>query len=65
MYTIHNWLSFYFNVVGIQEACLSALPCLLEKDSQREDAMRIHLTDLVLKAMVRFPNVITVNNAGE
>lgn len=64
MYTIHNWLSFYFNVVGIQEACLSALPCLLEKDSQREDAMRIHLTDLVLKAMVRFPNVITVNNAA-
>lgn len=46
----------YPEVEGIQIRCVATLPVLLEDESQRLMAQRVGLVDVVLRAMLRFPD---------
>ena len=51
----------YADVEGIQTICLNVLPDLLENDQQRMTAQSAGVTDIVLKAMLMFPNSVQLN----
>lgn len=55
IYSIVNWMTAYSEVEGIQTLCLKVLPCILEDEQQRQTAQTARLTDVVLRAMVMFP----------
>jgi len=55
IYSIVNWMRAYKGVEGIQTLCLKVLPFLLEDEQQRQTAQNAGLTDIVLHAMVMFP----------
>jgi hypothetical protein len=55
IYSIVNWMTAYSEVEGIQTLCLKILPCILEDEQQRQTAQTARLTDVVLRAMVMFP----------
>ena len=46
----------FADVAGIQVMCMKVLPMLLEDDHQRTTAQNAGVTDIVLRAMVIFPN---------
>jgi hypothetical protein len=56
IYSIVNWMTAYSEVEGIQTLCLKVLPSILEDEQQRLTAQTARLTDVVLRAMVMFPN---------
>jgi hypothetical protein len=56
VYSIVNWMVAFADVAGIQMMCMDVLPILLEDDKQRTTAQTAGLTDLVLRAMVLFPD---------
>lgn len=64
VYSIVNWMSAFRNVQGIQSLCLDALPCLMEDEQQRLVAQRAGLADIVLGAMVRFPDSVALHTAA-
>jgi hypothetical protein len=49
------------DVEGIQTLCLKVLPDLLENDQQRMTAQNAGLTDIVLRAMVMFPESVNLH----
>ncbi len=56
VYSIVNWMVAFADVAGIQVVCMNVLPMLLEDDHQRTTAQNAGVTDIVLRAMVIFPN---------
>jgi hypothetical protein len=56
IFSIVNWMLAFSDVEGIQTMCLRDLPSLLEDEQQRITAQRAGLTDVVLRAMVTFPD---------
>lgn len=52
------------DVEGIQTLCLKVLPFLLENEQQRQTAQRAGLTDIVLRAMVLFPDSVKLHIAA-
>jgi hypothetical protein len=56
VYSIVNWMVAFADVAGIQMMCMHVLPILLEDDKQRTTAQNAGLTDIVLRAMVLFPD---------
>jgi hypothetical protein len=56
VYSIVNWMVSFSDVEGIQTLCLKVLPFLLEDELQRQTAQRAGLTDVVLRAMLLFPD---------
>ena len=64
IYSIVNWMAAFSDVEGIQTMCLKVLPFLLEDEGQRTTAQNAGLTDIVLRAMVVFPNSIDLHTAA-
>ena len=64
IYSVVNWMVAFADVEGIQVMCLKVLPCLLEDEKQRTTAQRAGLTDIVLRAMVLFPDSVEVHTAA-
>ncbi len=54
----------FADVVGIQLMCLKVLPDLLVNEQQRTSAQHVGLTDIVLRAMVLFPDVVELHTAA-
>jgi hypothetical protein len=64
IYSIVNWMAAFSDVEGIQTMCLKVLPFLLEDEKQRTTAQNAGLTDIVLRAMVIFPNSAELHTAA-
>lgn len=64
IYSIINWMVAHPNVQGIQTMCIMALPSLLEDEQQRITAQRIGMMEVVLCAMLRFPDNVKVHIAA-
>lgn len=64
MYSIVNWMVAYPNVEGIQRMCICTLPALLEDEQQRLTAQRVGLNEVVLGAMLRFPDSVKLHTAA-
>jgi len=64
IYSIVNWMVSFSDVEGIQTLCMKVLPFLLENEQQRQTAQRAGLTDIVLRAMVRFPHSVQLHIAA-
>ena len=64
IYSVVNWMVAFADVEGIQVMCLKVLPCLLEDEKQRTTAQRAGLTDIVLRAMVLFPDSVEVHTTA-
>lgn len=56
IYSIVNWMVAHPNVRGIQTMCIKALPSLLEDEQQRITGRRVGLVEVILCAMLRFPD---------
>jgi hypothetical protein len=54
----------FSDVEGMQTMCLKVLPLILENEQQRVTAQRAGLTDLVLRAMVFFPESAPLHTAA-
>jgi hypothetical protein len=57
-------MAAFSDVEGIQTMCLKVLPFLLEDEKQRTTAQNAGLTDIVLRAMVIFPNSAELHTAA-
>eukprot|EP00532_Pseudo-nitzschia_australis_P005481 CAMPEP_0168168594 /NCGR_PEP_ID=MMETSP0139_2-20121125/3179_1 /TAXON_ID=44445 /ORGANISM="Pseudo-nitzschia australis, Strain 10249 10 AB" /LENGTH=695 /DNA_ID=CAMNT_0008085939 /DNA_START=84 /DNA_END=2171 /DNA_ORIENTATION=- len=55
IYSIINWMVAHPNVRGIQIMCIRCLPPLLEDELQRTTGQRVGLVEVILCAMLRFP----------
>lgn len=64
IYSIVNWMVSFSDVEGIQTLCMKVLPFLLENEQQRQTAQRAGLTDIVLRAMVRFSHSVQLHIAA-
>jgi hypothetical protein len=64
IYSLVNWMVAYPDVEGIQTMCVETLPCLLEDEQQRLTAQRVGLTDIVLRAMLRFRDSLKLHTAA-
>jgi hypothetical protein len=64
IYSIVNWMVAYADVEGIQAMCIKSLPSLLEDEEQRKTAQRAGITDVVLRAMVLFPDCLELHVAA-
>eukprot|EP00536_Pseudo-nitzschia_multiseries_P014488 jgi/Psemu1/246124/estExt_Genewise1.C_7120008 len=56
IYSIVNWMVAHPNVKGIQTMCIRCLPSLLEDEQQRITGQRVGLVEVILCAMLRFPD---------
>jgi len=56
IYSIVNWMVAHPNVRGIQTMCIESLPSLLEDEQQRITGQRVGLVEVILCAMLRFPD---------
>jgi len=63
IYSIVNWMVAHPNVPGIQTMCIESLPSLLEDGFQRKIGRRVGLVEVVLCAMLRFPEIIELHIA--
>jgi len=64
IYSVVNWMVAFTDVAGIQNMCLKVLPELLEDEKQRTSAQHAGLTDIVLRAMVLFPDITELHTAA-
>lgn len=64
IYSVVNWMVAFSDVEGIQTMSLKVLPSLLENEQQRITAQRAGLTDIVLRAMVLFPESAALHTAA-
>jgi len=64
IYSVANWMVAFADVRGIQIICMKVLPYLLENEEQRTTAQRIGFTDIVLRAMVYFPDSVELHTAA-
>lgn len=63
IYSIVNWMVAHPNVKGIQIMCIQALPSLLEDEQQRVTGQRVGLVEVILSAMMRFPECVELHIA--
>lgn len=63
IYSIINWMVAHPNVRGIQIMCIKALPDLLDDEQQRVIGRRVGLVEVIMCAMLRFPNCIDLHIA--
>jgi hypothetical protein len=63
IYSIVNWMVAHPNVRGIQTMCIKALPPLLEDEHQRLTGRQVGLVEVILCAMLRFPDSIELHIA--
>lgn len=63
IYSIVNWMVAHPNVRGIQTMCIKALPPLLEDEQQRITGRRVGLVEVILCAMLRFPDSVDLHIA--
>jgi len=63
IYSIVNWMVAHPNVRGIQTMCIKALPPLLEDEQQRVTGRRLGLVEVIMCAMLRFPDSIELHIA--
>lgn len=64
VYAIINWMVAFSDVLGIQIACLKALPALLEDEQQRSTAQLSRLSGIVIRSMVFFRDSIQLHTAA-
>lgn len=64
VYAIINWMVAFREVLGIQIACLKALPLLLEDERQRSTAQVSRLSGIVIQSMVEFKDSIQLHTAA-
>ena len=64
VFSIVNWMVAHTDVEGIQAMCIKALPSLLEDEDQRLTAQRAGLTDVILRAMVLYPDCVDIHVAA-
>ncbi len=64
VYSIVNWMVAFADVAGIQVMCMNVLPLLLEDDHQRTTAQNAGMTDIVLRAMVIFPENVELHTSA-
>jgi hypothetical protein len=64
IYSVVNWMVAFADVSGIQLMCLKVLPDLLVDEQQRISAQHAGLTDIVLRAMVLFPDNVEIHTAA-
>ena len=63
IYSIVNWMVAHPNVRGIQIMCIKALPALLDDEQQRVIGRRVGLVEVIMCAMLRFPECIDLHIA--
>jgi hypothetical protein len=63
IYSIVNWMVAHPNVRGIQTMCIKSLPSLLEDEQQRITGRRVGLVEVILCAMMRFPESVELHIA--
>lgn len=63
IYSIVNWMVAHPNVPGIQIMCIQSLPSLLEDEKQRLVGRRVGLVEVILCAMLRFPDCVELHIA--
>lgn len=63
IYSIVNWMVAHPNVRGIQTMCIESLPSLLEDERQRITGRRVGLVEVILCAMLRFPDSVELHIA--
>merc|ERR1711935_1050343 len=63
IYSIVNWMVAHPNVRGIQTMCIESLPSLLEDERQRITGRQVGLVEVILCAMLRFPDSVELNIA--
>lgn len=63
IYSIVNWMVAHPNVRGIQTMCIKALPSLLEDEQQRLTGRRVGLVEVIMCAMLRFPDSVELHIA--
>lgn len=63
IYSIVNWMVAHPNVRGIQTMCIQALPPLLEDEQQRLTGRRVGLVEVIMCAMLRFPDSVELHIA--
>ena len=54
----------FADVAGIQQMCLKVLPDLLVDEQQRTSAQHAGLTEIVLRAMVLFPDMVDLHTSA-
>jgi hypothetical protein len=64
IYSVVNWMVAFADVAGIQLMCLKVLPDVLNDEQQRTSAQHAGLTDIVLRAMVLFPDIVDIHTAA-
>jgi hypothetical protein len=64
IYSIVNWMVAHPDVGGILTMCICSLPTLLEDEQQRLTAQRVGLVEVVLCAMLRFPDSAKLHTAA-
>lgn len=64
IYSVVNWMVAFTDVPGIQLMCLKSLPALLVDEQMRLSAQTAGLTDIVLRAMVLYPNMADIHTAA-
>lgn len=64
VYAIINWMVAFREVLGIQIACLKALPLLLEDERQRSTAQVSRLSGIVIQSMIEFKYSIQLHTAA-
>ncbi|KAL3901012.1 MAG: hypothetical protein SGARI_006136, partial [Bacillariaceae sp.] len=64
IYSIVNWMVAHPDVEGIQTMCICSLPTLLEDEQQRLTAQRVGLVEVILCAMLRFPDSVKLHIAS-
>jgi hypothetical protein len=64
IYSIVNWMVAHPDVEGVQTMCICSLPGLLEDEQQRLTAQRVGLVEVILCAMLRFPNSAKLHTAA-
>jgi len=63
IYSIVNWMVAHPNVRGIQTRCIQSLPSLLEDEQQRLIGRRVGLVEVILCAMLQFPDSVDLHTA--
>jgi hypothetical protein len=64
VYAIINWMVAFRDVLGIQIACLKALPLLLEDERQRSTAQVSRLSGIVIQSMIEFKYSIQLHTVA-
>jgi hypothetical protein len=64
IYSVVNWMVAFADVPGILLMCLRSLPDLLVHEQMRISAQGAGLTDIALRAMVLYPDMVELHTAA-